>query len=236
MKTNPIGNQLLAHLPRSQYAELFSRLKPIRLKSGHVIYEARAPIEYAYFPTSGTLSAVVVLSTGKMIEVATIGREGGAGLPGFVKSQTSANRVFCQVPGEVLRIELNYLQKLALQDGPLRDILFSYQAAFMQQVAQSVACNGTHVLEERCCRWLLMTHDRVDGDEFELTHEFLAAMLGVRRSSVSESLLALKEKGLIEYGRGKISILNRHGMEENACECYQTVRDEYDRLLTYLSS
>ena len=236
MKTILNGNQLLAHLPQIQYADLFARLKPVRLKSGQVQYEARAPIEYSYFPTSGTLSAVVVLSTGKMIEVATIGREGGVGLPCFVKDQSSVNKVFCQVPGEALRIELSYLQKVALQDGPLRNMLFKYQAAFMNQVSQSVACNGTHVLQERCCRWLLMTHDRADGDEFELTHEFLAAMLGVRRSSVTETLLALKGKGLVEYGRGKIEIVDRVRMEENACECYQTVRDEYDRLLTYLSS
>jgi CRP-like cAMP-binding protein len=232
MKTTANGNQLLAHLPHSQFGELFSRLKPIRLKSGHVIYEARAPIEYAYFPTSGTLSAVVVLSTGKMIEVATIGREGGVGLPGLMKSQTSANKVFCQVPGEALRIEASYLQRLALQNGPLRDVLLSYHEAFMQQVSQSVACNGTHVLQERCCRWLLMTHDRVDGDEIELTHEFLAAMLGVRRSTVTETLQALKAKRLIDYGRGKINILDRQRMEENACECYETVRGEYARLLT----
>lgn len=166
-----------------------------------------------------------------MIEVATIGREGGAGLPTFVKSQASPHRVFCQVPGEVLRIELELLQKAAQQEGPLRSLLFSYQAAFLFQISQSVACNGTHVLEERCCRWLLMTHDRVDGDEIELTHEFLAAMLGVRRSSVTETLQALKAKGLIDYGRGKITILDRAAMEEGSCECYRAVIDEYDRLL-----
>jgi CRP-like cAMP-binding protein len=126
---------------------------------------------------------------------------------------------------------LSYLQKAVLQDGALRKMLFSYQAAFIFQVSQSVACNGTHILEERCCRWLLMTHDRVEGNDIELTHEFLAAMLGVRRSSVTETLQALKLKGLIEYSRGKITVLDRQGLEDGACECYQDVRDEYDRLL-----
>jgi len=231
MKAHLNGNQLLARLPPSVYGDLLSRLKKVELGAGHVVYEANSKIEYTYFPTSGTLSAVVVLTEGKMIEVATIGREGAAGVPTFIEGQTSPNRVFCQVPGQALRIELEQLRKVSLQDGTLRNLLFSYQAAFVFQISQSVACNGTHVLEERCCRWLLMTHDRVDGDEIELTHEFLAAMLGVRRSSVSETLQALKQKGLIDYGRGKIIVLDRQGMEEASCECYQTVRNEYDRLL-----
>jgi CRP-like cAMP-binding protein len=231
MKANTSENKLLAHLPPSQYRDLLQRLKRVELKSGQVIFEARAEIEHAYFPTRGTLSAVVVLSAGNMIEVATIGREGAVGVPTFVEAQTSPNRVFCQVPGEALKIEMKYLQRAAVQAGPLRKILFNYQAAFVFQISQSVACNGTHVLEERCCRWLLMTHDRVDGDVIELTHEFLAAMLGVRRPGVTETLRALKLKGLIAYGRGKITVLDRVGLEAGSCECYQVVRDEYGRLL-----
>jgi CRP-like cAMP-binding protein len=231
MTANISANQLLVRLPPSQYGDFLRRLKQVSLKSGEVIFEARAEIEHAYFPTRGTLSAVVVLSSGNMIEVATIGKEGAVGVPTFVDAQTSPNRVFCQVPGEALKIEMKYLQKASLQVGPLRKILFNYQAAFAFQISQSVACNGTHVLEERCCRWLLMTHDRVDGDVIELTHEFLAAMLGVRRPGVTETLQALKLKGLIAYGRGKITVLDRAGMEAGSCECYQVVRDEYERLL-----
>jgi CRP-like cAMP-binding protein len=231
MHTDPKGNKLLARLPKPQYAELHSRLKLIQLESGHVLYEARSEIEYSYFPTSGTLSAVVVLAAGNMIEVATVGREGAVGVPTFLPTHTSPNRVFCQVPGKAFRIDLSYLQRLALQDDALRKMLFSYQAAFMFQVSQSVACNGTHILEERCCRWLLMTHDRVDGDDIELTHEFLAAMLGVRRSSVTETLQALKLRGLVEYSRGKITVLDRQRLEDGSCECYRAVRDEYERLL-----
>ena len=231
MHTDPNGNQLLNRLPQAQFAELFRRLKLIPLESGQVIYEARSKIEYAYFPTSGTLSAVVVVAAGNMIEVATVGREGAAGLPAFVEAQTSPNRVFCQVPGEALRIESNLLERAAQKDGPFRRLLFQYQAAFMFQVSQSVACNGLHGLTQRCCRWLLMTHDRVDGDEIHLTHEFLAAMLGARRSSVTEALQVLKEKGLVDYGRGKITVVNRQGMEAGSCECYESVRAEYARLL-----
>jgi CRP-like cAMP-binding protein len=186
------GNQLLNRLPQAEYPELFSRLKPMPLESGHLLYEARSKIEYAYFPISGTLSAVVVLAAGNMIEVATIGREGGVGLPSFLEDEISPNRVFCQVPGSVLRVESSIIEKAAQVDGPLRRLLFRYHAAFMFQVSQSVACNGLHILEERCCRWLLMTHDRVDGDEIQLTHEYLAAMLGCRRPSVTETLQVLK--------------------------------------------
>ncbi|MCE9528036.1 MAG: Crp/Fnr family transcriptional regulator [Planctomycetales bacterium] len=201
------------------------------LESGQVLYQAQSEIEYSYFPTTGTLSSVVVLSTGDMIEVATIGREGMVGLPSFLEENRSTNRVFCQVPGDVLRIETNRLERAAMQEGPLRKVLLQYQAAFMFQISQSVACNGLHVLPERCCRWLLMTHDRVGGDEIRLTHEFLSAMLGVRRSSVTETLQELARKGLIEYGRGKIVIKDRQGIEDGSCECYESVRAEYSRLL-----
>jgi len=231
LKSNSPENQLLARLSQTQYGELLSRLRPIHLKSGQVVHEPRAPVEYAYFPVSGVLSAVVVLSTGNMIEVATVGREGATGLPAFVDLQESPHRVFCQIPGEALRIEVNQLQKASLAEGPFRKMLFSYQAAFFYQVSQSVACNGTHHLEERCCRWLLMTHDRVDADEIELTHEFLAAMLGVRGSSVNEARQVRRRKGLIDYERGKIVVRDRQGMEEASCECYQAVINEYDRLL-----
>jgi CRP-like cAMP-binding protein len=166
-----------------------------------------------------------------MIEVATIGREGAAGLPLFVDAETSPNRVFCQVPGAALRIESGYLNKLAQHEGPLRKLLFQYHAAFTFQISQSVACNGLHDVSERCCRWLLMTHDRVDGDEINLTHEFLAAMLGVRRPSVTQTLQTLKERGLLDYGRGRITVVNRQGLEDGSCECYESVRAEYARLL-----
>ena len=166
-----------------------------------------------------------------MIEVATVGREGGVGLPAFVEEQTSPHRVFCQVPGEVVRIELSALRKAALQDGFLRSMLFSYHAAYLFQISQSVACNGTLNLSERCCRWLLMTHDRAGRNEIDLTHEFLAAMLGVRRSSVTETLQALKRRGNIDYGRGNITVLDREALEEQSCECYQAVTEEYQRLL-----
>lgn len=231
MKDNSNGNLLLARIRRQRHSDLFSRLKPFELVQGSVIYEARSPIEFAYFPSSGSLSSVVVMSDGSMIEAATVGNEGAVGLPPFVGAGSSVNRVFVQVPGKALRIEASYLQKAIHANAPLRKLFLKYHDAFQFQVSQSVACNGLHCLPERCCRWLLMTHDRVEGDELLLTHEFLSVMLGVRRPSVTEILHGLKERNLITYSRGRIRVLDRQGLEDGSCECYRAVRDEYDRLL-----
>src|SRR5690606_32606064 len=133
-------------------------------------------------------SAVAVLEGGAMIEVATIGKEGAAGLPSYVAAQTSPNRVFCQIPGSAFRIDAHYIEKKTREDGPLRRIMFAYQAAFIFQISQSVACNGLHGMLQRCCRWLLMSHDRVDGNEIPITHELIAIMLGVRRPGVTDAL------------------------------------------------
>jgi CRP-like cAMP-binding protein len=227
-----LRNKLLACLPPEKHGAFFARLKTIPLGSGHLLYEAKAEIEYAYFPNSGTLSAVCVLSSGNMIEVATVGNEGAVGVLNFSDTQVSPHKVFCQVPGEAVRVAMRDLREAALREDSLRRLLMNYQAAFMFQVSQSVACNGCHIVEERCCRWLLMTLDRVDGNVIELTHEFLAAMLGVRRSSVTETLGTLKKRGLIDYGRGKIEVLDRQLLEDGSCECYRAVRNEYERLLT----
>jgi CRP-like cAMP-binding protein len=212
------------------HQRLKEHLKHVDLDVGQVLYDARSAIEYAYFPTAGTLSAVVVMPDGDMIEVATIGNEGGVGLPTSASGTSSPNKVFVQVPGAGVRIEAAALEKESRQE-PLRQLLADYHTAFLYQVSQSVACNGLHPVLQRCCRWLLMTHDRVSGNEIQLTHEFLATMLGVRRASVSDTLQALHNQGLIENGRGVISVVNRKGMEDASCVCYQLVRDEYARLL-----
>ena len=233
MFNQPTGNLLLDRISWVNYPDLLSRLKPLPLEQGLVLYEARAPIDYAYFPVTGSLSSVVVMSDGSMIEAATIGREGAVGLPTFGGAGSSPNRVFVQIPGEGLRIEAALFQKRVEKDESLRKLLLKYHEAFTFQVSQSVACNGLHAVSERCCRWLLMSHDHVGGggDDILLTHEFMSVMLGVRRPSVTEVLQGLKERGLISFTRGKITVLDRQGLEEGACECYRVVRDEYARLL-----
>src|SRR5436190_7826410 len=195
MKIEPAsgGNQLLARLPEKDYAKLSSHLRKHTWKSKHPIYESGGPVEYAYFPTSCVISAVVVMRNGDMIEVATVGLEGAVGLPFMGMAPMSANRVFVQVPGEGYRMSASVLAEEADRSDSLREVINSYKIAFDFQVSQSVACNGLHKVVTRCCRWLLMTHDRVQGDKFELTHDLLAVMLAVRRPTVSDVLMELKQ-------------------------------------------
>src|SRR5947209_8661806 len=191
----PNGNRLLALLPLDDYKRLLPRLERFPLESKHVLYEARSPIYHAYFPGRGVVSALNVMEDGRAIEVATVGNEGMVGLPLLVGARTPTNRVIVQVPGEALRLGADAVGEEVRRDSALRRLLVLYHTAFLAQVSQAVACNGLHSLHQRVCRWLLMTQDRVQSDVFPMTHEFLAGMLGVRRSSISEVLERLQEEG-----------------------------------------
>jgi len=226
----PTGNRLLARLPPEEYQRLLPRLKLVPLELKHVLYEARSPIDYAYFPNRGVLAALTVMEDGRPIEVATVGDEGMVGLPLLVGAKTTANRVMVQVPGEALRIGADVLREETSGDSALRRLLVLYHSAFLAQVSQAVACNGLHSVHQRCCRWLLMTQDRAQEDEFPMTHELLAQMLGVRRSTVSEVLEPFKREGLIRYKRGKFTILDRKGLKAGSCECYRRINEEFRRL------
>jgi CRP-like cAMP-binding protein len=228
--SSPSGNRLLARLPNSDYEALLPHLQQVPLAHKQILYEAETPIEYAYFPTAGVLSAVTVMNDGNMIEVATVGREGMVGLP-FLIGNGAPHRMIVQVPGEGLRIAANDLKGHTTEGKPLRSLLTRYHLVFFRQTAQSVACNGLHRVQQRCCRWLLETRDRVDSEDLPLTQEFLAAMLGVQRSSVNEVLHPLQEKGLVHTNRGVITILDRNALEAGACECYRSVREYFERLL-----
>jgi CRP-like cAMP-binding protein len=226
----PHGNRLLARLPPEEYLRLLPHLQLVSLALKHVLYEARSPIDYAYFPNRGVVSALAVMEDGRAIEVATIGDEGMVGLPVLVGAKTTANRMVVQVPGEALRMGEDVLREEVSRDSPLRRLLVLYHTAFLAQVSQAVACNGLHSVHQRCCRWLLMTQDRAHADVFPMTHEFLAEMLGVRRSTVSEVLQPFQEEGLIRYSRGKCTILDREGLKAGTCECYRVIAKEFERL------
>jgi CRP-like cAMP-binding protein len=171
------------------------------------------------------------MDDGRAIEVATVGDEGMVGLPLLAGPKTTSNhRVIVQVPGEALRMSGNVLRDEVSRDGPLRRLLIQYIAAFFAQVSQAVACNGLHSVHQRCCRWLLMTQDRAHSDVFPMTHEFLAEMLGVRRSTVSEVLEPIQDAGLIRYSRGKCTVLVREGLKAGSCECYRRINEEFERL------
>lgn len=226
----PSKNHLLARLSPSDYRGLMRYLAPVKMESDQVLLKARSPISYIYFPVVGVTSFLTVMENGDTIEVGTVGREGMVGVGGLLGAPYSPNQVIVQVPGEALRAETGPLQREAEANSSFRSLLTRYQTAFLAQVSQSVACNGLHPIGKRCCRWLLMTHDRVGAEAMPITHEYLSYMLGVRRASVTEVLQPLRERGLIAYSRGVITILDRKGLEAASCECYRAIRSEYERL------
>lgn len=196
------------------------------------LYEAGTPIRSVYFPETAVISLVTPMEGGATIEIGTAGCEGMAGLPVFLGSDSSSVEAVAQIPGMAVRMDARVFASLAAPPSELHRILIGYTQAFLTQVSQTAACNATHLVEERCARWLLMTHDRVDSDEFPLTHEFLAFMLGVRRPGVTIAMRALRSTGFVDYRRGRVQIVDREGLEGVSCECYRVVRGHLEPLLT----
>jgi len=223
-------NGILARIPAANYRRIISVAKPVALRFKDVLCEAYGPIRNVWFPRSGVLSAIVVTLNGRAIEAANIGKEGVFGWTSIYGAGTSPHKVIVQVPGEGLQMGIKAFNAEAEPKGIFHELILRYQSAFVTQVSQSVACNGLHSIRQRCCRWLLMSHDRVQADKLLLTHEFLAIMLGAQRPGVTNVLGSLKESGLIHPMRGSITILNRKGLEAAACDCYETVTKEYERL------
>ena len=227
----PERNALLAALGRAERARIVSLGRVVQLGLKDSLYEVNRPIRYVYFPLSGVLSLVTVLEDGRGVEIATVGNEGMVGLPAFLGARSIPGRAFSQVQGESLRIAAATFRKQVGPNSGLHDLLHRYAQALFNQISWSVACLRQHSIEQRCARWLLMTHDRVAGARFPLTQDFLALMLGVRRASVSEVASALQKAGLIKYVRGVMTILDRKRLEERSCECYRVVREAYRRLV-----
>ena len=222
------GNRLLAAVPSSEFAQLEPHLERVELRLKDLLQEPNERITHLHFPRSGVISAVKEFLDGDIIEVATIGNEGVAGNSVVLDVHFSANRVLVQVPGEALRIETSALLD-ALDGCPtLRRILLRYSQALFHQVAQTAACNRAHTVDERCARWLLMTHDRVLSDSFILTQEFLSQMLGVHRPTVSLAARMLQKAGIITYVRGQVTVLDRKALEEASCECYRSIVEQYE--------
>ncbi len=186
---------------------------------------------HVYFPESCVMSLVNRMDDGSGAEAGTIGNEGFAGLSAYLESEASESDVFCQIPGDTIRLPVQALVDAANASPTLRQLLNRYTHTYLAQIAQSAACNSLHDINQRCARWLLMTHDRVDGAEtFPLKHEFLALMLGVRRAGVTTAAGALQDRGLIRYRRGVMRVLDRAGLIAASCECYGIVRRQHDRL------
>lgn len=229
---NLVENQLLAALPQQEYTRLRPNLEAVSLSFKDVLYEARGPIESVYFPNSSVVSLIVhMVHGGKEIEVATLGNEGMLGLPAFLGGDTTPLKAIVQIPGDALRMQVDVFRSEVTPGSPLQNLLQHYTQALFTQISQSTACNRLHCVQQRFCRWLLMTCDRVGSNQFLLTQEFLSQMLGVRRTSVSEVANKLQQEGLIRYSRGKMMILDPQELESRSCECYGLVKQEFDRLL-----
>lgn len=224
-------NRLLAALPAEEYKRLLPDLESVYLPHKQVIYEANEPIKYVYFPTDAVMSLINMMEDGAGVEVGTVGNEGMVGIFVFLAGDRSFNQAVAQIPGNAVRMRADVFNSNVTPDSPLYKLLQRYTQALFSQVFQSVTCNGLHSIEKRCCRWLLMTQDRVEGNQFPLTQEYLACMLGVRRASVSEVCNLLQKAGFISYSRGSITILNRQALENTSCKCYSLVKAEFNRLL-----
>jgi len=197
---------------------------------GQSVYQAEAPIDAAYFPIDCVLSVVTRMEDGSMVEVGTIGREGTTAIPLIMGANTSANESFCQVEGRAWKIPAQSFIGLLEGSRDFRLAMNRYLQAYVNMLGQMAACNGLHSVLERCARWLLMTQDRVDRSDFPMTHEFLAAMLGSRRSGVTVAAATLQGAGYIRYAHGQVTILDRAGLEATACECYKIAQEQFNSL------
>jgi CRP-like cAMP-binding protein len=225
-------NRLLAALPADDFRRLLPHLKTVRIRPKQVVLKEGELIERVYFPNGGVFSVTTPLSDGTSIEVATIGDEGMLGTEAFLTDDAVANGdTMMQVPdGQVTMLPVQAFRHEVAQRGVLRDLIGRYTQVLMAQMARSTACNALHEVQHRCARWLLMTHDRMHEQDFHLSHEFLAVMLGVQRPTVSVVAATLQRTGLISYRQGLVTVLDRKGLEAASCECYALIRAQFDRL------
>jgi CRP-like cAMP-binding protein len=229
-------NHLLASLPAREFDRLKKDLKPVSLRLGEVIYESGELLEYVYFPTTAIISLLYIMENGSTAEIGMAGNDGLVGIALFMGGTTTPNRAVVQSAGNAFRLKTKALQVEFSLGSVFQKILLRYTQSLMTQISQTAVCNRLHSVEQQLCRWLLINHDLLQTDKLVMTHDLIANMLGVRREGVSIAASNLQKAKLIRYVRGTIIMLDRKGLETAACECYQVVRDEYDRLLgAYIS-
>jgi CRP-like cAMP-binding protein len=224
-------NRLLSLLSDQDYEQLRPHLSHVTLEYKKSLYEAFRPIEQVYFPIDGVASLVITALDGASAEVGTVGSEGLVGLPICFGDNDAPSSMYVQVPGTALQMDAAVFRAEFKRSRTLSTVVLRYAHALFNQVAQSAACGQLHNVEPRCCRWLLMTRDRMPSDDFLLTHEFLGMMLGVRRTTVTEVMGALQKAGLIRYRRGHVTVLDSQSLRHRACECYEVSKRAFDRLL-----
>ncbi len=233
---SPHQNHLLDALPAGDYSRLKSHLEVIPMTLGQVLYEPGARLQYVYFPTTAIVSLLYVMEDGASAEIAVVGNEGMLGISLFMGGETTPSHAVVQSAGFGVRLKAQLLKDEFARFGPMMHLLLRYTQALITQMAQTAVCNRHHSVDQQLCRWLLLSLDRLSSDELSMTQELIANMLGVRREGVTEAAGKLQEAGLIRYQRGKITVLDRPGLEARACECYQVVKTEFDRLLPYIAA
>jgi CRP-like cAMP-binding protein len=224
-------NFLLGSLHEEDLRRLLPKLEPVSLRLGEVLYESGDRLEFALFPTTAVVSLLYLMENGGTAEIGIIGNDGILGMAVFLGGDTTTSRAIIQSAGEGLRMKPKDLKDEFARAGRFQDILLRYTQAIMTQISQTAVCNRLHAVEEQLCRWLLLSHDRIDSDQLVMTHDLISNMLGVRREGVTLAAKKLAAKKLIKNTRGTMTIIDRHGLEDAACECYQIVNTEYNRLL-----
>ncbi len=226
-----IRNKILKLIPPAELAALIQRSELVEVRSKEMLFEPGDKLEHVYFPENCVISLVTVMEDGDQVEAMTVGNDGFSGIPAFHGVETTKHRVCGQITGMARRLAAKDFRDLAEECAELRRLLHHYSEFVFETVSQSAACNRLHVIEQRCARWLLMSQDRVGRDRFDLTQEFLAEMLGVRRPGVTVAMGILEKAGLIAHGRGNITVVDRAGLEKASCECYRTIRARQAKLI-----
>ena len=233
---DPRMNQLLAALPDSEWLRWQSHLEAFHMPLGQVLYEPGATLSHVYFPTDAIVSLLYVMENGASAEIAVVGNEGIVGISLFMGGESTPSRAVVQSAGNGFRLRAQMMKEEFNRAGPVLHLFLRYTQALITQMAQTAVCNRHHSLDQQLCRWLLLSLDRLQNNELVMTQELIANMLGVRREGVTEGALKLQEAGLIRYARGRITVLDRAGLEKRTCECYEVVKKEYDRLLPVMQA
>jgi CRP-like cAMP-binding protein len=224
-------NHLLAALAPAESARLLPLLEPVSLPLGMALYESGDKLNHVFFPTTAIVSLLYVMENGASAEIAVVGNEGIVGIALFMGGETTPNRAVVQSAGQALRLKGQVLQQEFNRGGPLQHLLLRYTLALLTQMAKTAVCNRHHTVDQQLCRWLLLSLDRLPANQLTMTQELIANMLGVRREGVTEAAGKLQGAHLIHYSRGRITVLDRQGLEARVCECYEVVRKEFERLL-----